>query len=211
MKIIRGMEATIRRRRPARVRSRREHEAIRYSGDDLVDYLKTLHAYEMLDLAGYGRADAAGRERHPTSSPCRHGTTIESLREVASRAAARLLRRESCTLEWDAADHGSALVASGAASSNPPYGPPWEAARSRTSQATGLRTIEISIDALDSASHDRTGERAGFGGGVARGRYNSVGYWSNGNTRFNGTWGMWCPALGQGDIVGVQVDFRREP
>src|ERR1051325_9087432 len=114
-------------------------------------------------------------------------------------------------LEWDPADHGADIVASGASLvRNPPHGSVWEMARSTTSQSTGLRTVQIAVDSTGACDNIMVGVANGAArvGESLGANANSIGYWSNGNTFVNGAKGGVMPgAYGSGDTVAIQVDF----
>ena len=110
-------------------------------------------------------------------------------------------------LEWDPADHGSDMVASGRALvRNPPGLTTWQTARSRTSQSGGVRTVHIAIDdpalgTMVGVTNGRTSVALSLGEDG-----NSIGYWSVGATRMNLT-GVSLPAFAAGDVVGIQADL----
>jgi lysophospholipase L1-like esterase len=114
-------------------------------------------------------------------------------------------------LEWDPADHGADIVASGASLvRNPPHGSVWEMARSSTSQSTGVRTAQIAVDSTGACDNIMVGVANGAArvGESLGASANSIGYWSNGNTFVNGAKGsVMPPAYGAGDTVAIQVDF----
>lgn len=114
-------------------------------------------------------------------------------------------------LAWDPADHGGDIVASGASLvRNPPGGSVWEMARSSTTQSTGVRTVQIAVDSTGTCDNIMVGVANGAAriGDSLGADTNSIGYWSNGNTFFNGTKSPAAPgAYSARDTVGIQVDF----
>src|SRR5258706_8719726 len=112
-------------------------------------------------------------------------------------------------LEWDAADHGGDMVASGRTVTRmPPAHTTWETARSRTAQSTGLRTVQIAIDAaglgvMVRATNAKTSVALSLGEDG-----DSVGYWSVGATRTTAIGDTLALAeYGVGDVIGIQVDL----
>jgi lysophospholipase L1-like esterase len=115
-------------------------------------------------------------------------------------------------LTWDVSDHGGEMVVSGTSISRTlPAGPPWELARSRDSQNSGVRTVTFAIEtllgqAMVGIANGKAPIDASLGTNA-----NSIGYWSNGNTLSRGTWGGSFPgAFMAGDTLGMQVDFIRQ-
>jgi lysophospholipase L1-like esterase len=113
-------------------------------------------------------------------------------------------------VQWDVADHGGEMVISaGSITRSTAMGPAWETARSHTSQSVGTRTVQIAIDATGTGAvmvgvaNGKANISASLGANT-----NSVGYWSNGNTYYGGTWGGVVPgAYTTGDTIGIQADL----
>jgi len=107
------------------------------------------------------------------------------------------------------ADHASEIVASGSSLvRHPPNGSVWQAARSATSQSTGVRTVQIAVDSTGACNNIMVGVANGMAKMVEPlgATTNSIGYWSSGNTFFNNEKGAVVPeAYGAGDTLGIQV------
>jgi hypothetical protein len=114
-------------------------------------------------------------------------------------------------LVWDPADHGGeVIVESRTVTRSSAFGAPWQTARSRTSQAAGVRTAEIAIDRVGAGVMVRIGQCARQRAAPLGSNGDSIAYWSIGAVSANGAFVSSMPASCPGRCDWREDGLQRE-